>query len=54
MKVWGTDLFKGLRGMFAFVIWDGAEEKLVFARDHFGEKSLFTPLNRSDSCLARS
>jgi asparagine synthase (glutamine-hydrolysing) len=38
---WGTDAVTRLRGQFAFAIWDGAAERLVLARDRFGEKPLF-------------
>jgi asparagine synthase (glutamine-hydrolysing) len=38
---WGADAVTRLRGQFAFAIWDGAAERLVLARDRFGEKPLF-------------
>ena len=38
---YGTELFKKLRGMFAFVIWDKAAKKLFGARDFFGIKPLY-------------
>ncbi len=38
---WGTGAVARLRGQFAFAIWDGAAERLVLARDRFGEKPLF-------------
>ncbi len=37
----GADLVKRLRGMFAFVIYDSARRRLLFARDHFGQKPLY-------------
>jgi asparagine synthase (glutamine-hydrolysing) len=37
----GTDGFCKLRGMFAFVIFDKNQAKLVVARDRFGEKPLY-------------
>ncbi|MCH5352656.1 MAG: asparagine synthase (glutamine-hydrolyzing) [Acutalibacter sp.] len=38
---YGTELFKKLRGMFAFVIWDKTAKKLFGARDFFGIKPLY-------------
>ncbi len=38
---WGTELLRRLRGMFAFAIWDGKEQKLFGARDHFGIKPYY-------------
>ncbi len=38
---WGDQVVERLRGMFAFAIWDGRNERLYLARDRFGEKPLF-------------
>jgi asparagine synthase (glutamine-hydrolysing) len=38
---WGLGVVHHLRGMFALAIWDGANDRLVLARDRFGEKPLF-------------
>src|SRR3954466_2240558 len=38
---WGQSVVQHLRGMFAFAIWDGLNERLFLARDRFGEKPLF-------------
>lgn len=37
----GTDMFKHIRGMFAFVIWDRAKKSLFGARDFFGIKPFY-------------
>lgn len=37
---WGADLLPRLRGMFAFVIWDKADQSLFLARDYFGIKPM--------------
>lgn len=39
--VWGMEVFKKLRGMFACVIWDAIEERAYFIRDQFGIKPLY-------------
>jgi asparagine synthase (glutamine-hydrolysing) len=38
---WGDQVVEKLRGMYAFAIWDGRNQKLFMARDRFGEKPLF-------------
>ena len=38
---WGLDLFPMLNGMFALVIWDRPQRRLVIARDIIGEKPLY-------------
>jgi asparagine synthase (glutamine-hydrolysing) len=38
---WGEKAVEKLRGMFAFAIWDGRNQKVFLARDRFGEKPLF-------------
>ena len=38
---WGEEALGRLRGMFAFALWDAAEESLFIARDPFGIKPLY-------------
>src|ERR687894_992798 len=38
---YGTDCVRHLNGIFAFVIWDDARQRLVAARDHYGVKPLY-------------
>ena len=40
-KVWGKNLPKKLRGMFAFAIWDKQNKSLFCSRDNFGIKPLY-------------
>ncbi|MGE5640059.1 MAG: asparagine synthase (glutamine-hydrolyzing) [Clostridia bacterium] len=38
---WDKDVAKHLLGAFAFAIWDARKERLLLARDRFGEKPLY-------------
>jgi asparagine synthase (glutamine-hydrolysing) len=40
-ETWGVDCLKRLNGMFAFILYDRAEQRLVIARDRFGVKPLY-------------
>ncbi len=48
-QYWDKDAIKHLRGGFAFAIWDGRKERLLLARDRFGEKPLY--LREADGAL---
>ncbi len=39
--LWGTDIFKQLRGMFAGGIWDEQKQELIIFRDQIGIKQLY-------------
>ena len=49
---WGEAVVHRLRGMFAFAIWDGPNERLFLARDRFGEKPLFLCSHGGALCFA--
>jgi asparagine synthase (glutamine-hydrolysing) len=38
---WGDAVVDHLDGMFAFAVWDGRKQRLLLARDRFGEKPLY-------------
>jgi asparagine synthase (glutamine-hydrolysing) len=38
---WGQEVLRKVRGMFAFVLWDRIEQRLILARDRLGIKPLY-------------
>jgi asparagine synthase (glutamine-hydrolysing) len=40
-QYWDKDVVKQLRGPFAFALWDARKDRLLIARDRFGEKPLY-------------
>lgn len=50
----GTDLPRLLPGMFAFALWDQERNRLVAARDRFGEKPFFWALSPEGHLLFAS
>lgn len=49
---YGTDLFKDLRGMFGFLIYDIKKKELLGARDHFGIKPFYYYINDDEFIFA--
>ncbi|HEX6320918.1 MAG TPA: N-acetylglutaminylglutamine amidotransferase, partial [Burkholderiales bacterium] len=48
-QYWDKEVVKQLRGAFAFAIWDARKDRLLVARDRFGEKPLY--LHQKDGAL---
>jgi asparagine synthase (glutamine-hydrolysing) len=40
-QYWDKDVVRHLRGAFAFTVWDPRKDRLMLARDRFGEKPLY-------------
>lgn len=51
-RKWGQDCVKHFRGMFAFALWDEANQLLFCARDHFGIKPFYFASNRGSFYFA--
>ena len=39
--IYGKKVFKYLKGMFSFLIYDSLKDSIVFSRDHLGQKPLY-------------
>lgn len=39
--LWGLDCVEKLLGYFAFILWDTANQRVLAARDHFGNRTLY-------------
>src|SRR6185437_8913348 len=40
-QYWDKEVVKQLRGAFAFALWDARKDRLMLARDRFGQKPLY-------------
>jgi len=49
---WGTELPSRLRGDFAFVVWDGAREQGLIARDQLGVRCVYLAERSGALCFA--
>jgi asparagine synthase (glutamine-hydrolysing) len=49
---YGEKLLDHLRGMFAFVLWDSTQRKLLAARDHLGQKPLYYRYEKGELACA--
>ena len=48
---WGADCVQRFRGMFAFALWDAAQETLFLARDRLGIKPLYYAVLESGTVI---
>ena len=53
-EIHGLDFVRRLPGMFAFALWDARHQRLVCARDRFGEKPLYYTLRADGELLFAS
>jgi asparagine synthase (glutamine-hydrolysing) len=51
-ETYGLDVVNKLNGMFAFLLYDRRENRLIAARDHFGIKPLYYTFNGGNLMLA--
>ncbi len=51
-QYWDKEVVKQLRGAFAFAIWDGRKDRLMLARDRFGQKPLYLAQVGNTLCFA--
>lgn len=47
-RQWGPNFTEHLEGMYAFALWDRANQSLVLGRDWFGEKPLYVRMGVGD------
>src|SRR5262249_43281842 len=51
-RIWGEDMVRRFRGMFAFALWDNNTQTMLLARDRFGKKPLFYAEHRDGLLFA--
>jgi asparagine synthase (glutamine-hydrolysing) len=51
-QYWDKEVVKQLRGAFAFALWDARKDRLMLARDRFGQKPLYVAEARGMLCFA--
>jgi asparagine synthase (glutamine-hydrolysing) len=51
-QYWDKEVVKQLRGAFAFALWDARKDRLMLARDRFGQKPLYLAQVGNTLCFA--
>ncbi len=51
-QYWDKEVVKQLRGAFAFALWDARKDRLMLARDRFGQKPLYLAQAGGALCFA--